>query len=30
MTYLPPALREWLWDNFGWDVYEWDAEDLRF
>lgn len=25
-----PALRHWLWQNFGWDIYDWDAEDLRF
>lgn len=24
------ALRHWLWQNFGWDIYEWDDGDLRF
>lgn len=23
-------LRDWLWDNFGWDIYEWKDDDIRF
>lgn len=31
MTDAPPHdLRRWLWVNFGWDIYEWADEDLRF
>lgn len=25
-----PALRQWLWVNFGWDCYDWNDDDLRF
>jgi hypothetical protein len=24
------TLRQFLWDNFGWDIYQWDEGDLRF
>lgn len=24
------ALRDWLWINFGWDIYDWDEDDIRF
>jgi len=24
------TLRVFLWENFGWDIYEWDDEDIRF
>jgi len=24
------TLRQFLWDNFGFDIYEWDEGDLRF
>ena len=24
------TLRNWLWDTFGWDCYDWHPEDLRF
>lgn len=27
---LTPGLRHWLWTNFGWDIYNWGDEDLRF
>lgn len=27
---LTPSLRHWLWTNFGWDIYNWGDEDLRF
>jgi len=27
---MNPALRHWLWQNFGWDIYDWDDGDLRF
>ena len=27
---MTPALRHWIWTNFGWDVYDWDDEELRF
>jgi hypothetical protein len=26
----PPALRDFLWREFGWDIYEWADDDLRF
>jgi len=25
-----PALRHWLFTNFGWDIYDWDDEEIRF
>lgn len=27
---VTPTLRHWLWLNFGWDIYDWEAGDLRF
>lgn len=24
------TLRQFLFDNFGWDIYEWGDEDIRF
>lgn len=24
------VLRNWLWDNFGWELVEWHPDDLRF
>ena len=24
------TLRQFLWENFGWDIYEWGDEDIRF
>ena len=24
------ALRHWLHVNFGWDIYDWEPDDLRF
>ena len=24
------TLRQFLYDNFGWDVYEWADDDIRF
>lgn len=27
---MEPALRCWLWTNFGWDIYDWEPDDLRF
>ena len=27
---MTPALRHWLWDNFGWDIYDWRDDDIRF
>ncbi len=25
-----PALRQWIWLNLGFDVYDWEPEELRF
>jgi len=27
---MPDALRNWLWDNFGYDCYDWPPDDVRF
>jgi len=27
---IPPALRHWLWENFGIDIYEWQDDEVRF
>jgi len=27
---MTPALRHWLWLNFGWDIYDWRDDDIRF
>jgi len=27
---MTPALRHWIWVNFGFDVYEWGDEEIRF
>lgn len=27
---LTPGLRQWLWVQFGWDIYEWEDDELRF
>lgn len=27
---MTPNLRHWLWLNFGWDIYEWEPDDIRF
>ena len=24
------ALRNWLWDNFGWELIDWADDDIRF
>lgn len=24
------TLRQFLWDNFGWDIYDWKDDDIRF
>jgi len=24
------TLRQFLFDNFGWDIYEWAGDDIRF
>jgi hypothetical protein len=24
------TLRQFLQDNFGWDIYDWDDEEIRF
>jgi hypothetical protein len=24
------TLRQFLYDNFGWDIYEWKDDDIRF
>jgi len=24
------TLRQFLWENFGFDIYDWDEGDLRF
>lgn len=29
-TTVPDALRNWIWANFGWDIYDWHPEDVRF
>lgn len=26
----PVNLRAFLWDNFGWDIYDWADDDIRF
>lgn len=23
-------LRHWLWENFGWEIYDWAEDDIRF
>lgn len=30
MNSPPAALRHWLWDNFGWELYDWNDDDIRF
>lgn len=30
MTLSVYTLRTFLQDNFGWDIYEWSDEDIRF
>jgi hypothetical protein len=27
---VPDALRNWIWTNLGWDIYDWHPEDVRF
>jgi hypothetical protein len=27
---MTPALRHWLWLNFGFDCYDWEPDDIRF
>ncbi|MDR7257760.1 hypothetical protein J2X47_001940 [Sphingomonas sp. BE270] len=27
---MSPALRHFIQLNFGWDIYEWEDEDIRF
>ena len=27
---LTPGLRHWLYLNFGWDIYDWSPDDIRF
>jgi hypothetical protein len=27
---ISAQLRSWLWANFGWDIYDWDDDDIRF
>jgi len=27
---MEPDLRHWLWTNFGWDIYDWAPEEIRF
>jgi hypothetical protein len=29
-TDMTADLRHWMYLNFGWDIYEWDDDDLRF
>jgi hypothetical protein len=29
-TAMTPALRHWLWTQFGWDIYDWEPDDIRF
>ena len=24
------TLRQFLFDNFGWDIYDWEIDDIRF
>lgn len=24
------VLRNWLWDNFGWELIDWADDDIRF
>ena len=24
------TLRQFLFDNFGWDIYDWNIDDIRF
>ena len=30
MGLINPTLRQWLWLNFGWDIYEWRDDEIRF
>ena len=27
---MPMTLRQFLQDNFGWDIYDWADEEIRF
>lgn len=27
---LTMTLRQFLFDNFGWDIYDWEDDDIRF
>ena len=27
---MSPALRHWLWVQFGWDIYDWSDDEIRF
>jgi len=27
---VTPALRHWIWLNFGYDIYDWADDDIRF
>ena len=29
-TPMTDTLRHWLLANFGWDIYDWHPEDVRF
>ena len=30
MTAELTDLRNWLWDNFGWELIDWAEDDIRF
>ena len=30
MGLINPTLRQWLWANFGWDIYVWADDEMRF
>ncbi|MEN9936017.1 MAG: hypothetical protein RLZZ387_2596 [Chloroflexota bacterium] len=30
MDPMTPALRQWIWEQFGWDVYDWADDEIRF
>ena len=29
-TAMLTDLRNWLWDNFGWELIDWADDDIRF
>jgi hypothetical protein len=27
---MSDTLRQWIWEQFGWDVYDWADDEIRF